>query len=67
MELIDTHNHNAKKIEISLNNDEILKNLNNVNGVISVFVGPGFITVTKNENAEWELITQEIISIFDRL
>ena len=67
MELIDTPNPNAKKIEISLNNDEILKNLNNVNGVISVFVGPGFITVTKNENAEWELITQEIISIFDRL
>ena len=67
MELIDTPNPNAKKIEISLNNDEILKNLINVNGVISVFVGPGFITVTKNENAEWELITQEIISIFDRL
>ena len=67
MELIDTPNPNAKKIEISLNSDEILKNLNNVNGVSSVFVGPGFITVTKNENAEWELITQEIISIFDRL
>mgnify|MGYP001437739095 FL=1 len=67
MKLIDTPNPNAKKIEISLNSDEILKNLNNVNGVSSVFVGPGFITVTKNENAEWELITQEIISIFDRL
>ena len=67
MELIDTPNPNAKKIEISLNSDEILKNLNNVNGISSVFVGPGFITVTKNENAEWELITQEIISIFDRL
>ena len=67
MELIDTPNPNAKKIEISLNSDEILKNLNNVNGVSSVFVGPGFITVTKNENAEWELITQEIISIFYRL
>ena len=67
MELIDTPNPNAKKIEISLNSDEILKNLNNVNGISSVFVGPGFITFTKNENAEWELITQEIISIFDRL
>ena len=67
MELIDTPNPNAKKIEISFSSDEILKNLNNVNGISSVFVGPGFITVTKNENTEWELITQEIISIFDRL
>ena len=41
--------------------------LNNVNGVLSIFFGPGFITVTKEENKDWESITEDIVNIFDRL
>ena len=67
MELIDTPNPNAKKVEVDINNDKIIKNLKNIEGVLSVFLGPGFITITKHENVEWELITQDITNIFDRL
>ena len=35
--------------------------------IYSVFFGPGFVTVTKEENIEWELINQDIINIFDKL
>ncbi len=67
MELIDTPNPNAKKIEVDIQEDEIMKNLNSIKGVSSVFLGPGFITVTKYEDVDWELITQDIINIFDKL
>ena len=67
MELIDTPNPNAKKIEADIQDDEIMKNLNSVEGVSSVFLGPGFITITKYEDVGWELITQDIINIFDKL
>ncbi len=66
MELIDTPNPNAKKV-ISDLSDELSEDLNNIEGVSSVFFGPGFITITKEENTEWESINQDIISIFDRL
>ena len=36
-------------------------------GVKSVFFGPNFVTITKEENTEWESINQDIISIFDKL
>ena len=67
MELIDTPNPNAKKIETDSQNEEIVNNLNNIEGVSSVFIGPGFVTITKTESVGWELITQEIINIFDKL
>ena len=67
MELIDTPNPNAKKIEIEVNENEVSDKLNNVNGVSSIFFGPGFITVTKEENQDWESITEDIVNIFDRL
>ena len=67
MELIDTPNPNAKKIVIEVNENEISDKLNNVNGVSSIFFGPGFITVTKEENQDWESITEDIVNIFDRL
>jgi len=66
MELIDTPNPNAKKV-ISDLSDEISEDLNNIEGVSSVFFGPGFITITKEENTEWESINQDIINIFDKL
>ena len=45
----------------------LLNDLNNINGVSSVFFGPGFITISKLEDIEWEIITQEINNIFDKL
>ena len=67
MELIDTLNPNAKKIETDVQDEEIVNNLNNIEGVSSIFIGPGFLTITKTESVGWELITQEIINIFDKL
>ena len=67
MELIDTPNPNAKKILTDLDESLLLDDLNNIEGVSSVFFGPGFITVSKLEDTEWEMITQEINNIFDKL
>jgi len=66
MELIDTPNPNAKKV-ISDLSDELSEDLNKIEGVSSVFFGPGFITITKEENTDWESINQDIINIFDKL
>ena len=67
MELIDTPNPNAKKLVSDLSEPTLSRDLNKIEGVSSVFFGPGFITVTKEENVEWEVINQDIINIFDRL
>ena len=67
MELIDTPNPNAKKIMTNLDKSLLLNDLNNIDGISSVFFGPGFITVSKLEDVEWEIITQEINDIFDKL
>ena len=70
MELIDTPNPNAKKKDTNpslLNQDDLLKDLKEIKGVSSVFFGPNFITITKEETIEWESINQDIINIFDKL
>jgi len=77
MELIDTPNPNAKKVEtdLSLLNQDNLegtqallsKDLYKIKGVSSIFFGPNFVTITKEESIEWELINQDIINIFDKL
>ncbi len=67
MELIDTPNPNAKKIMTDLDESLLLNDLNNINGISSVFFGPGFITISKLEDAKWEIITQEINNLFDKL
>ena len=67
MELIDTPNPNAKKIETNIDNENALLDLENINGVTSVFFGPGFITITKDQNIGWDVITQDIVDIFDKL
>ena len=75
MELLDTPNPNAKKIllnevdekTIMRSESEITENLHKLNGVASVFFGPGFVTVIKNESTDWEEINQDIINIFDKL
>ena len=77
MELIDTPNPNAKKIELDTtvlydNNflaqqDKLSNDLEKLDGVSSVFFGPNFITITKEANVEWLSISQDIISIFDTI
>ena len=70
MELIDTPNPNAKKIGTNpslLNQDALSRDLKKIKGVSSIFFGPNFITITKEENIEWESINQDIINIFDKL
>ncbi len=71
MELLDTPNPNAKKILIDSNFENqqslITDELNKIEGVSSVFFGPGFITITKSENIDWDAINQDIVDIFDKL
>ena len=67
MELIDTPNPNAKKIVSELSESDLSGSLDKIEGVSSIFFGPGFITITKEENIEWESINQDIINIFDKL
>ena len=71
MELLDAPNPNAKKILIDSNVENqqslITNELNKIEGVSSVFFGPGFVTITKDENIQWEMLNQNIINIFDKL
>ena len=77
MELLDTPNPNARKIVIDtsvfdnptakVTQDNISKELSDIEGVSSVFFGPGFVTITKGEKTKWEIINQNIIDIFDKL
>ena len=71
MELLDTPNPNAKKILIDSNVENqqslVTDELNKIEGVSSVFFGPGFVTITKDDNVQWEMLNQNIINIFDKL
>ena len=80
MELIDTPNPNAKKILIdhdyeiatyinqdSSNVEGIAKKLIEIKDVDSIFTGPGFLTLTKQESADWEAINTDILYKFDTI
>ena len=80
MELIDTPNPNAKKILVdhdyeiaiyinqgSSNVEGIAKKLIEINGVNSIFTGPGFLTLTREESADWEVINDDILNKFDTM
>ena len=74
MELIETPNPNAKKIvldQVQFNLEQqqngLSRDLDKIEGVSSVFFGPGFVTITKEQNIDWESINQDIINIFDKL
>ena len=80
MDLIDTPNPNAKKILVEHNYevaiyinkesrdiDGIAKQLIEINGVESIFTGPGFLTLTKGENGDWNLINKDILNKFDTI
>ena len=80
MDLIDTRNPKAKKILVehnyeiatyinqdSSNVEGIAKNLIEVEGVDSIFTGPGFLTLTKEDLADWESINTDILNKFDTM
>ena len=67
MELIDTPNPNAKNIEIDMSSTDIEKELNKIEGVKSVFFGPNFVTITKEETADWGGINKDILNKFDTI
>ena len=80
MELIDTPNPNAKKILVdhdyeiaayikqdSNNVEGIAKKLIEITGVDSIFTGPGFLTITRKESADWEAINTDILNKFDTM
>ena len=67
MELIETPNPNAKKILTDREVPDTEEKLYKIEGIKSVFFGPGFVTNTKEEDTQWESINQDIISIFDKL
>ena len=67
MQLITTPNPNAKKIEIehglevgtvikstSDKNNTLCNQLISISGISTIFAGPGFLTLTKEENNDWD-------------
>ena len=80
MELIKTPNPNARKIEIKhdlvvssvLNspedsNDKLCSLLLNISGITSIFVGPGFLTISKEPEFDWDIINNDIVTQLDKL
>jgi len=80
MYLIDTPNPNAKKILIEhdyeiaiyINKDDqevdgIAKQIIDVNGVKSIFTGPCFLTLTKEDSSDWNIINNDILNKFDTI
>ena len=55
---LDINNTGAESIEYSILS---------IVGIESVFAGPGFLTILKRENSDWESISKEINTIFDKL
>jgi 2-keto-3-deoxy-L-rhamnonate aldolase RhmA len=80
MELIDTPNPNAKKILVD-HNYEIATYINKesesvvgiaqlliqIKGIDSIFTGPGFLTITRVENSDWDIINNDILNKFDTM
>jgi len=80
MNLSDTPNPTAKTLIINHDNKVgVYLDINNTSaesvecfilsivGIESVFAGPGFLTILKKENSDWESISKEINTIFDKL
>ena len=80
MDLIDTPNPNAKKVLVeheyeiaiyinkeSQEADGVAKQLIEIDGVESIFTGPGFLTLTKEESSDWNIINNDILNKFDTI
>ena len=80
MDLIDTPNPNAKKILVEHDYElaiyikkesqevgGVAKQLIEIDGVESIFTGPGFLTLTKEESGDWNIINGNILNKFDTM
>lgn len=80
MQLIKTPNPNAKKIQIehgievgtvikstSDKNNTLCNQLISISGISTIFAGPGFLTLTKEKNSDWDSINHDIVTQFDKL
>ena len=80
MEIFETPNPNAIKIVFKHNLEggisvtdvdqvdiPLINEIIGVEGIVSLFSGPDFITVMKQDNSEWESIKSNINLIFDKL
>ena len=80
MEIFETPNPNAIKIvfkhslESGVNITDVdqvdvplINEIIGVEDIVSIFSGPDFITVMKQDNSEWESIKSNINLIFDKL
>ena len=80
MQLITTPNPNAKKIEIehglevgtvinstSDKNNTLCNQLISISGISTIFAGPGFLTLTKEEDSDWDSINDDIVTPLDKL
>ena len=80
MDLIKTPNPNAKKIEIkhglevgtiikstSNENNELCNKLISISGINTIFTGPDFLTLTKDDNSNWDSINHDILTQFDKI
>ena len=80
MQLITTPNPNAKKIEIehglevgtvikstSDKNNTLCNKLISISGICTVFAGPGFLTLTKEDDSDWDSINDDIVTQLDKL
>jgi hypothetical protein len=80
MEILDTPNPNAKKIliehdlenskyidkntETSINEISILLS---TSGIENIFTGPGFVTISKTSELDWDNIIEDINSKLDNI
>ena len=80
MQLITTPNPNAKKIETehglevgtvikttSDKNNTLCNQLISISGIVTIFAGPGFLTLTKKEESDWDSINDDIATQLDKL
>ena len=80
MEIFETPNPNAIKIvfkhslESGMNitdvdqvDEPLINRIMELEGIVSIFSGPDFIAVMKQDNSEWESIKSNINLIFDKL
>ena len=46
-------------------NNELVRNILSINGVVGIFLGQDFISVNKNENIKWDEIKHIVISLIN--
>ena len=51
----------------SKNIEGVAKDLIEVDGILSIFTGPGFLTITKDKSSDWNMINNDISNKFDTI